>query len=454
MRSLIIIGLLSLATSINAQKLIKQIAHDVCDCVEENLNADGKDLTEVVEWCMKQEIVKHQKALTKLLGEDVVNGENNKAAQDFGIEIGKLMINDCPFVFEAAVEQAKGKNDRASGYFEQAQAMADSGRYDMAVDIYTKAIDKDPLQFDFFNYRGIAYFKLGRYYKSISDFYRASEIDPENHLGLYNVAYTIYEIGDYQAALNVVDEAINTNKYYCASYNLKGLIYNELSKSDSAAIFYTQAYECDTTSLTYLYNIGYASYVSRDYEKALTHFKEAEERGYMTYDLILYTGNCYDQLKKYDEALEYHTRLIDNYEVDYVPYYNRGMVYLNMEQHYDALQDFVAAAALESSDPDVDEQMIYAYKGLKNYDKALSRCNKIIEAQTANASYRDLRAEIYTEMEEYQLALADYKMSLSLYPEDCTVHQKIGKIFEKLGDTLNASKHYQLASDMGCDKED
>lgn len=446
-----LIVVLMLTVNLHAQKIIKKIANEVCDCVEENIDPENPKLDEVMNWCMQQQLIKNEKALNKEYGEENIQG---KGAEAIGIAIGKEMLKDCPFIFELAIDQTGTKKDDADNFFAQAQGMVDSGEYVMAIDLYSKAIERNPVSFDYFNYRGIAYFSLGEYYRAISDFYRATDLDPDNHLGLYNAAYTIYTLGDNESALEVVDKLISVNNYYCEGYNLKGLIYNQTDQNDSAAVYYSKAIECDSSKMIYIYNLGYSLYHMREYEKALTCFEQAEAGGYDSYDLILYKGNCYDQLDENEKALECHTKLIDNYEVNYVPYYNRGMVFMAMGQYDDALQDFVAANALESSDLDVDEQMARAYKAMGKYDQALDKCNMIIEQQTANASFRDLRAEVYTQMGELNHAIEDYEMSLSLYPNDCKIHERLGELYKKVGDNVNSDMHNQIAKEMGCDRKE
>ena len=61
-----------------------------------------------------------------------------------------------------------------------------SGKYQKAIDNYTKAIELDPeFAFAYFN-RGIAYTKSGEYQKAIDDYTKAIELNPEDA----NVYYT------------------------------------------------------------------------------------------------------------------------------------------------------------------------------------------------------------------------------------------------------------------------
>jgi tetratricopeptide (TPR) repeat protein len=51
-------------------------------------------------------------------------------------------------------------------------------RYDEALADYTRAIELDPSDAEFFGSRGQAYQAIGRYDEALADFNRAIELDP------------------------------------------------------------------------------------------------------------------------------------------------------------------------------------------------------------------------------------------------------------------------------------
>ena len=67
----------------------------------------------------------------------------------------------------------------AARYIEQGDELCEQGRFDEAIDEYTKAIRLDPGWEDPYWLRGLAYCELGQYERGIEDFNEAIRLCPE-----------------------------------------------------------------------------------------------------------------------------------------------------------------------------------------------------------------------------------------------------------------------------------
>ncbi len=83
-------------------------------------------------------------------------------------------------------------------------------KFDEAITAYTKAIEKNPNDFAFYNNRGVAFHAKGDYEQAIADYTKAVELNPY-HFSSYNNRGAAYEdigvieraIADYQKALEL-----------------------------------------------------------------------------------------------------------------------------------------------------------------------------------------------------------------------------------------------------------
>ena len=81
--------------------------------------------------------------------------------------------------------------------------------YQIAIDYFSKSLGKNSDNHDAYLYRGCAYFKLGDYASSISDFNQAEQLKQNNVEVFYNRAKAHFYNQDNINALNDLNKARN-----------------------------------------------------------------------------------------------------------------------------------------------------------------------------------------------------------------------------------------------------
>lgn len=101
----------------------------------------------------------------------------------------------------------------AEWYLDRGNELAEEGRYEEAIEEYTKAIEIDPDYAAAYNNRGYAYDELGEYQQAIDDYTKAIEIDPDCADTYNNRGYTYRELGygaealaDYEKVITLTDD--------------------------------------------------------------------------------------------------------------------------------------------------------------------------------------------------------------------------------------------------------
>jgi tetratricopeptide (TPR) repeat protein len=434
-----------------SQGHIDFISKEVCTCITDlyQINPQGiakEDLGK----CFESVVVDNLEALETLYGEGII-GDDYEAGQKLGEEIGKKLAKECDVFVDLFVKPAKEQNAKEIEFYNQGENHLNKGEFKMAVSSFNEAIATNPKNATYYNLRGVAYFKMEDYYRAISDFYRAIDINPEFHLPIHNLAYSKYLLGDLKLALTDVDSAIRVNPNYADSYNLKGLILNDLGNPEEARISFIQANQLDEKNPDYTFNVAHTFYDERNYEKALEWFLKTSNLMENTVPVLSKIGTCYDILGNHPKAVEYHNQCIEISPNDYGVYFNRGLAYLSLDSFEEAKNDFQKAMDLNGEDVDVIYQLGNANFELGNLEKAKELVQKSLEIDPRNAAYYDLRASIYEAQGHFDLAIEDYTVSISLYPDDCEIHMALGQLFKKIQNPLRAKEYFQNALDKGCD---
>lgn len=447
------ITLLLVGNEAYSQDHIDFISKEVCTCMTElyQINPDGNPEEDLGK-CFESVLEDNIEALETLYGEGII-GDDYESGQKLGEEIGLKLAKECPIFLDLFIKPVREQNAKEIEFYNQGESHLNSGELKLAVSSFSEAIAINSKNATYYNLRGVAFFKMEDYYRAIADFYRAIEINPQFHLAIHNLAYSKYLLGNLDLALVEVDSAIGVNPDYSDSYNLKGLILNDLGKPEEARNSFIQANRLDEKNTDYTYNVAHTFYDERNYEKALEWFLKTSNLGENTVLVLSKIGNCYDILGNHPKAVEYHTQCIELAPKDYGVYFNRGLAYLNLESFEEAKNDFQKAMDLNGEDVDVDifYQMGNAYFNLGNLEKAKELVQKSLEIDTRNASYYDLRASIYEAQGLFDLAIEDYTVSINLYPDDCEIHMALGQLFKKTQNPLRAKEYFQNALDKGCD---
>jgi Tfp pilus assembly protein PilF len=130
----------------------------------------------------------------------------------------------------------------------------------------------------------------------------------------YNLGMAAFENGDYQTAIRHFERSIKINPNVPRTHNDLGMCYLFLNDNASAVPHFERAIELDPAFAEAHNNLGVSLF-------ALGRFKEAEQQfqvtvaspDYGTKFIPLYNlGNLYQQQKKYEEALNFYERALED----------------------------------------------------------------------------------------------------------------------------------------------
>ncbi|SFB95896.1 Tetratricopeptide repeat-containing protein [Flexibacter flexilis DSM 6793] len=186
------------------------------------------------------------------------------------------------------------------------------------------------------------------------------------------------------------------------------------------------------------YGLGYAFYNTKQYDKALIHFREytnqlekaTAKQQYA--DALVRLADCYYIDKNYGQALKAYDKIIDRKdpESDYA-LYQKGLIFSASDRNDEAKKSFGTIIERYADSRFKDEATFQrAEIDLEsgNYEAATSGFTAAIALNPKGSSvpyYYLKRAVAYSNLRQYDKSAADYKKILDEYPKHATANEAL-----------------------------
>lgn len=169
-----------------------------------------------------------------------------------------------------------------------------------------------------------------------------------------------------------------------------------------------------------------------DYENALLLYKEAAEIIPDRPSLHNSIGLSLDYLNRLDEAIEAY-KMANKQSPNHPVYlYNLASAYYYNGDYSEALTNLNKVLSL-TEDVDAYSMRAWVYEELNEYELAKRDMDTAIALENDNPTYFYERAALHEALGHYEDALADYKTSIELAPEVARYHAGMGLLLADLG---------------------
>jgi len=259
--------------------------------------------------------------------------------------------------------------------------------------------------------RNSAYFEVGNYYFNVGKYAKTRKwydsvivndlSNPERETYYFNLGYSLYK----------------SKRYADAEENLKNL--KDSKKYGSQANYY----------------LGFISYKADDYEQADIYFQEIQEDSKLSKNLSYYKADKNFKQGKFEEAITSAKEELQGSKLSEKSELNKiiGESYFNLKQYKEAIPHLEQYKGKGGKWSNTDHYLLgYAYYKGGNYNKAISRFNKIIggkDAVAQNAYYH--LADSYVHLELKQQALNAFKNAYEM-PFSTEINKDAGYNYAKL----------------------
>ena len=146
---------------------------------------------------------------------------------------------------------------------------------DDKIKYYTKAIEINPYNAQFYYYRGLAYNKKTLFPLAIEDFSKAIMYQPNYPSAYASRGFSYYEMGQQDAAIADYTKSISLDPSYAVTFFKRGVSYQKKGDNAKALEDYTEAIRLRPGYVSALNNRGNIYIRKGEYEKALADLNEA-----------------------------------------------------------------------------------------------------------------------------------------------------------------------------------
>jgi len=213
-------------------------------------------------------------------------------------------------------EIAINKGHVVSDYINLATIYKEGGKLDAALDLYTKALEKNPDNISIYINLGDIYLEKGEYSKAINALSKGLSLDNSMIAMRTNLALAYYRNQDYEQAIEEFRRVIRDNPNIYQAYYYLGEIYNKIEQNHDLAINY--------------------------YEQAIS-YNRSYVRAYLSLgDLYLKNEETYKAMAQYLKALEYNPEYPD-------AHFRLALAYIQMGMREAAIEELRKTLHLDSS---------------------------------------------------------------------------------------------------------
>lgn len=233
--------------------------------------------------------------------------------------IAKFQIKDYPGALEDLTHVIrKNLPDHGKYLYYLARVKAELEDYEGAIEDYTKVIDLNQ-RIEAYHFRGFALFQVGAYEESIEDMDRVVTEDANSPTAYFLMGIAYNKLRRFEEAIENITKAIALKSKDAFLYYRRGQFRMNLAKENHSEEVLQQAKE--------------------DFDQALK-IKHKDT------DSLLARANCYDEMGRYQEAINDYDRCIKLDANNGVAYFNRGLAKIEVGDKTGACEDWRQALKL------------------------------------------------------------------------------------------------------------
>ncbi|OPX75872.1 MAG: lipoprotein NlpI [Methanoregulaceae archaeon PtaB.Bin152] len=206
---------------------------------------------------------------------------------------------------------------------------------------------------------------------------------------LYQQALDLYYQGKLDDALALCGKSLNLNPKASSSWNLKGMILDDLGRYQDALDAYNEAIRLKPTSYVAYNNKGNTLKHMLRYDEAVQAYDEALKIN-PSYTYAYYNkGNLLSLIGKYADAIRSLDSAI-SYDPHYAEaWYSKGLVYQKMNSHQDAVFSFEKAIAENAAYKEAYYAKGISLAKLGKAEDAATAFSRVLELDPAHANAKN-----------------------------------------------------------------
>ncbi len=314
----------------------------------------------------------------------------------------------------------------------KAYSFMQSNDYKSALNLYDKAIEKDPNNFRLYIGRGTAYKWKTDFPAAISDYSKALELVPTSSEAYMDRGNAYERNKQYNLSIADFTKAIGSNQTpilsYC--YRERGIDYalrEQEGDEDRAVDDLKQAIELDNkdSNIPQPFKTGVQIYKRPEVSQRIRDKLAALGYGPQEFQKMTDIQGMLEQAREdnrsgdYDQAMDLCAKVLAMDANNSQAYFIEGTTYFFKKDFTHAIENYEKVAQLDSKNIYVFYSLGACYRSLHDYEQAITNFTKAIENNPDNPNCYSDRAYCYVKRNaagDSDLALADFQKAVTIDP--------------------------------------
>jgi tetratricopeptide (TPR) repeat protein len=263
-------------------------------------------------------------------------------------------------------------------YFLKGKCLEGLNKYDLAIQMYEKAIEKDHIGAHNLKANLLADLNESRLLYEKAFHLNKNPLKDEDFLCKGN---SLYGLEKYEDAIDCYEKAIELASNYSAAYFNRANSHKSLGQFQKAIQSYDKAIELNPNDEASFFNRAICLQKLGKYEEAITSYNRVLELNPKDISSLNNKGICLGNLGIHDTAIECYNKAIKLDacdEVNSTLFNNKGFSMHNLGKYLDAISSFDKAIQLNPNNCDALNNKANSLKKLKRYKEAIKCYNKCI----------------------------------------------------------------------------
>jgi tetratricopeptide (TPR) repeat protein len=234
--------------------------------------------------------------------------------------------------------------------------------------------------------------------------------------------------GDYDAAAPLFEKALTQDPNSPGLNHELAEVYLRLSNLDRAEVLGLKSVELDPNNAEFHMTLGGILASEKKYTEAKEQYNKVLELDPTNQRVPLLLGILEAESGKLEEGIKVLTKTIESSPDNFMAYFYRAKVYLEMEDVPKAKADLEKCLAIHPAFVEAGTALGTLYERLNEVDNAIAAYSKI----QGSGDFQKRLAQLYLSKNEFDKALDAFLEYEQVEPDDYTVKVKIGLIYFEL----------------------
>jgi tetratricopeptide (TPR) repeat protein len=315
---------------------------------------------------------------------------------------------------------------------QQGLTLHQQGKLAEAKAIYEVILKHDPRHFDSLNLLGAIAAQTGKYQAAVDLIGEAISINPNVASAYNNRGNALLDLKRLDEALANYDKALALKPDYAEAHCNRGSALLDLNRLDEALASCNKALDLNPNYAEGYNNRGNVLLNLKRFNEALACYDKALTLNPDYAEAYYNRGNSLRDLKQPDKAVASYDRALalkpDNAEA----YYNRGSALKDLKRPDEAMASYSKALSLKPDYAEAYYNLGNVLRDLKLPDRALASYNKALATKPDYAEAYIGRGDALLDLKQPDKALASYDKALAINPSYAEAYYNRGIAFQTL----------------------